>query len=113
MTVRIVTDSNSQFPAELADRYGVAVVPLTVVVDGESFAEGIELTADDFYARFEDAGAALGWWAELGGPVVVKLDGLAAVQRFDDLQRRTELVHQALGVALGPPLTSVRPADLG
>ncbi len=52
MTVRIVTDSNAQFPVELAERYGVAVVPLTVVVDGESFAEGTELTADDFYARF-------------------------------------------------------------
>ena len=52
MTTRIVTDSNSQFPAELAARYGVEVVPLQVSVDGEAFAEGTELTADDFYERF-------------------------------------------------------------
>ena len=32
------------------------------------------------YARFEqlDANGALAWWIEFGGPVVVKLDGLAA-----------------------------------
>lgn len=54
MTVRIVTDSNSQFPDELVDRYAVEIVPLNVVVDEETFAEGTQLTADDFYARFAD-----------------------------------------------------------
>ncbi|MEO7443064.1 MAG: DegV family protein, partial [Acidimicrobiales bacterium] len=32
-------------------RYGVAVVPLTVTIDGESLLEGEELDADAFYAR--------------------------------------------------------------
>lgn len=48
------TDSNSQLPAELAERYGVEVVPLTVRVDGTDHVEGVDLTADDFYARFAD-----------------------------------------------------------
>ena len=30
------------------------------------------------YARFTEADAALAWWRDLGAPVVVKLDGLAA-----------------------------------
>lgn len=51
--IRLVTDSNSQLPPELADRYGVAVVPLTVTVDGTPYLEGVELDADAFYARFE------------------------------------------------------------
>jgi DegV family protein with EDD domain len=49
--VALVTYSNSQVPAELVDRYGVGVVPLTVVVDGVEYAEGVDLDADAFYAR--------------------------------------------------------------
>ena len=47
-----MTDSNAQLPAGLAERYGVEVVPLTVVVDGEEHLEGVDLDADAFYDRF-------------------------------------------------------------
>jgi len=50
--IRIVTDSNAQVPDELRHRYGIEVVPLTVVVDGVEHAEGEDLDADAFYARF-------------------------------------------------------------
>ncbi|MGH9156578.1 MAG: DegV family protein, partial [Acidimicrobiales bacterium] len=50
MTIGLCTDSNAQMPAELVARYGVAVVPLTVVIDGRSLLEGEELEADAFYA---------------------------------------------------------------
>jgi DegV family protein with EDD domain len=51
--IGIVTDSNSQLPPELAERYGVEVVPLTVTVDGTAYLEGVDLDAAGFYARFE------------------------------------------------------------
>ncbi|MEA2826140.1 MAG: hypothetical protein QOG43_579 [Actinomycetota bacterium] len=51
--IGIVTDSNSQIPPELAARLGIVVVPLTVTVDGVDYQEGVDLGADDFYARFE------------------------------------------------------------
>lgn len=54
--IRVVTDSNSQIPDELVERYGVTVVPLTVTVDGDDFLEGEELDADAFYTRFEGGG---------------------------------------------------------
>jgi DegV family protein with EDD domain len=47
--IRIVTDSNSQLPPELADRYDVTVVPITVNVNGVEYREGIDLDADGFY----------------------------------------------------------------
>ena len=50
--IGLVTDSNSQLPSELAERYGVEIVPLVVTVDGEEFEEGVTLDADGFYARF-------------------------------------------------------------
>lgn len=47
--IRIVVDSNSQLPDQLADRYGIEVVPLTVTVDGVDHLEGVDLTAAEFY----------------------------------------------------------------
>ncbi len=52
MKTGIVTDSNSQFPEALRERYGIEIVPLTVTVDGVPYAEGVDLTADDFFARY-------------------------------------------------------------
>lgn len=46
------TDSNGQLPPELVARYGVEVVPLRVSIDGRDHREGVDLDADDFYARF-------------------------------------------------------------
>jgi DegV family protein with EDD domain len=52
--IGLCTDSNSQIPAELAARYGVEVVPLTVTVDDRDYLEGVDLDADEFYAMFDD-----------------------------------------------------------
>ncbi|MDQ4090700.1 MAG: DegV family protein [Actinomycetota bacterium] len=51
--IGLVTDSNAQLPAALADRYAVEVVPLTVALDGTEYLEGVDLDAAAFYARFE------------------------------------------------------------
>jgi DegV family protein with EDD domain len=51
--IGIVTDSNSQLPPELAARYRVEVVPLSVTVDGRDYLEGVDLDAGEFYARFQ------------------------------------------------------------
>ncbi len=51
----LVTDSNAMLPPELAERYGVEVVPLTVTVDGVDHLEGVDLDADGFYGRFGGA----------------------------------------------------------
>jgi len=50
--IGLVTDSNAQLPPELAERYVVEIVPLTVTMDGEGYLEGVDLDADQFYARF-------------------------------------------------------------
>jgi DegV family protein with EDD domain len=56
--IALVTDSNAMLPADLRDRFDVDVVPLTVVVDGEAFAEGVDLTTAAFYDRLA-AGASV------------------------------------------------------
>jgi DegV family protein with EDD domain len=56
--IALVTDSNAMLPADLRARFDVEVVPLTVVVDGESFAEGVDLSTAAFYERLA-AGASV------------------------------------------------------
>ena len=52
--IGICTDSNSQLPAALAQRYGIEIVPLTVTVDDVDYLEGVDLDADGFYAMYRD-----------------------------------------------------------
>lgn len=51
MTVRIVTDSVSDLPPQVAKEMGVAVVPLNVAFGNEVFRDGIDLTTEQFYHR--------------------------------------------------------------
>jgi len=53
--IGLVTDSNSQIPIDLAQKFDVEVVPLTVTVDGVSYIEGVDIDADAFWALFEGA----------------------------------------------------------
>ena len=53
MRPAIVTDSNSQLPPGLRDRFGIEVVPIVVVVDGVEYREGVDLDADGFYEFFD------------------------------------------------------------
>ncbi|MEO7372176.1 MAG: DegV family protein, partial [Ilumatobacteraceae bacterium] len=47
--IGICTDSNSQLPPELAERYRVEVVPITVTIDDHEYLEGVDLDTDRFY----------------------------------------------------------------
>ena len=51
MAVRIVTDSSSDIPREIVDQYAITVVPLTIAFGDQSYRDGLDLTADEFYAR--------------------------------------------------------------
>lgn len=49
--VRIVTDSASDILSSHARAIGVIVVPSLIVLDGERFRDGVDITAAQFYAR--------------------------------------------------------------
>jgi DegV family protein with EDD domain len=51
--VRIVTDSTSDIPKAIADELRITVVPLTINWGTQSYRDGIDMTADDFYARLQ------------------------------------------------------------
>lgn len=49
--VKIVTDSGSDIPADIAEELGITVVPLTVHFGDEEYKDGVELDAKQFYQR--------------------------------------------------------------
>ena len=49
MSVRIVTDSTCDLPAETIAKYGIGVVPLYINVGQQGFLDGIDMTRAEFY----------------------------------------------------------------
>jgi DegV family protein with EDD domain len=75
--IALVTDSNALVPADLRTRFDVDVVPLTVVVDGVPYDEGVDLTTAAFYERLA-AGAEVSTAAPSPGVLLAAYERAAA-----------------------------------
>lgn len=53
--VAIITDSSAYLPQELVDELGIRVVPLTLHWDGESYRDGEDIRAEEFYQRLAES----------------------------------------------------------
>jgi len=49
MTVRILTDSTCDLPADIVAGLGITVLPLYIHVGNEHYADGVDLTREHFY----------------------------------------------------------------
>ena len=49
MRIAIVTDSNSGVTRQMADEWGVFVLPMPFMINGESYYEDVNLSQEDFY----------------------------------------------------------------
>jgi DegV family protein with EDD domain len=49
--VAVVTDSTADLASDLVEERGITVVPLTVILDGRDYLDGVDITADEFYVR--------------------------------------------------------------
>ena len=52
---RVVTDSTADVLPQWRERFGIEVVPLTVVFDNQSFRDRVDLSDDEFFARLRAA----------------------------------------------------------
>lgn len=77
MTIAVVTDSTADLSKELAEQYGITVVPLFVHFGNEAYRDGVDITAAEFYERLQSgnvfpttsapsAGAFIDVYRELG-----------------------------------------------
>jgi len=51
MAVKVVTDSLSDITSDMAEGFGITIVPLTVFFGHEAFLDRVTITTDDFYRR--------------------------------------------------------------
>ena len=51
MMVEVVTDSCSDIPSQVAQALGITIVPLSVRFGDEIYRDGVDISADQFYAR--------------------------------------------------------------
>lgn len=49
MKVAIMTDANSGISVEEGRQLGIYVIPMPVLIDGETYYEGVTLTHEEFY----------------------------------------------------------------
>ena len=54
MKTAIVTDSNSGIFPDQGRELGIFVLPMPVILDGQQYFEGVDLTPQEFYQRLED-----------------------------------------------------------
>jgi len=55
MVVKVVTDSTSDIPAEVARELGITVVPLYIHFGNEVYQDGVDLSADEFFHKLVTA----------------------------------------------------------
>ncbi len=56
MAVRIVTDSSSDLPPDLAQQWNITVIPAYIIIDDKPHRGGVDITADEFFRKLEAGG---------------------------------------------------------
>lgn len=55
MTVRVVTDSLSDVPPDIARELGITVIPVNLIFGNEIYRDGLDITTDQFYRKLESS----------------------------------------------------------
>lgn len=56
MKIKITSDSTCDLSAELLEKYGITLAPLTVVKNGKAFSDGVNITPADIFAHVAAGG---------------------------------------------------------
>jgi DegV family protein with EDD domain len=116
--VRVVTDSTSDLPAELARAHGIHVVPLLVIIGDRIYHDGIDLTARDFYERLESGPVSprtnpppRGDFLKVYRESAARKDVLSI--HISEKLSQTGVNARAVVEEAGPALAALRPASVG
>ena len=51
MKVQLVTDSSSDIPKNLVEKYQIEVVPLSIIIDDKVYLDGVDIDTQTFYQK--------------------------------------------------------------
>lgn len=92
MKIGIVTDSTSDLPPELVSQYDIEVIPLHVSLDNQSYRDGVDLTATQFYEKLKDNAAtpitsqpSPGAFVECYRSLLTKVDAIISIHLTESL----------------------------
>ena len=89
MSIKVTSDSTCDLSPELIARYDVTLTPLSVIKDGVSFLDNVDITPDDIYRHVDNGGA-------LCNTSAVNVDSYRKV--FKDLSAKHEaVIHITIG----------------
>ena len=105
MTVKIITDSVSDLPPEIAKELGISVVPLSVRFGTEVYRDGIDLTSEQFYHKLvrsktlpTTSVASPGTFAELYDKLAEETDEILVIILSSKLSALYEVALQSVGL---------------
>ena len=52
--IKIITDSSASLKKQTAEELGITVLPLNLIIEGQSYLDGIEITNEEFYERLDN-----------------------------------------------------------
>jgi DegV family protein with EDD domain len=53
--IKIICDSTADIPADIISKFGISVVPINVIFGTETYRDGIDITAEQFYKRLVES----------------------------------------------------------
>lgn len=53
--IKIITDSSCDLPEYIIKRYNIAVIPLNVLFDEDSYLDGVDITKQEFYEKMRNS----------------------------------------------------------
>ena len=86
MRIKITSDSTCDLSTEITEKYGITLVPLTVIKDGQAYKDNVTITPADIFAHVAAGGAlcsttavSIGEYQDFFAPFAAEYDGVVHI----------------------------------
>ncbi len=108
MTVRVVTDSTADLPAEIARELDITIVPAYINIKGRSYKDGVDITPDEVYSELVKSDTPIttsqpppGDFAQVYRNVLKEADEIVSIQATSKLSGIYQSAVQARDMVEG------------
>jgi DegV family protein with EDD domain len=119
MTIGIITDSTACLPPEVAERYGIEIVPLHIIFQGRTFVDSLTRDTSEFYELLRNsrevpstAAPSPGMFVSAIGRAAARADSVLCITVSREFSAMYDSARQAIEVAKAEsPALDVRVLD--